>query len=236
MVLTRQVSFHRAEGQLASVRRLFHWTYKRVGIVGLPALAAFILLSPAVRQFLQIDTTTPVILLGVVTLLAVSFPVNLAFLGGLQHFVPMAIASGSLGLLKYTLSVFFVVLGLGINGALIGHIFCYLGLFLISYWPISRVLSRIVGAAAEPRRVFVTAYPELLANLAFAFMTQFDLVLVKHLVSSELVGTYAVAAVFGRAVMYLPAGLIMALFPIVAENYALHKDQTNVLWKALAYT
>jgi len=236
MVLTREVSFHRAQGQLASVRQLFHSTYKRVGIVGLPALAAFLLLSPAVRQFLQIETSTPVILLGLVIFLAVSFPVNLAFLGGLQHFVAMAIASGSLGPLKYTLCVLFVVLGWGINGVFVGHISCYLGLFLISYWPLRRILSRITGSAAEPRRLLATAYPELLANLAFAFMTQFDLVLAKHLFASDLVGTYAVAAVFGRAVMYLPAGLILALFPIVAENYALNKDQTNVLWKALAYT
>jgi O-antigen/teichoic acid export membrane protein len=91
MVLTREVSFHRAKGQLASVRRLFYWTYKRVGTVGLPALAVFLLLSPAVRQFLRIDTTTPVILLGAVIFLAVSFPVNLAFLGGLQNFVPMRV-------------------------------------------------------------------------------------------------------------------------------------------------
>jgi O-antigen/teichoic acid export membrane protein len=236
MVLTREVSFHRAHGQLASVRRLFQWTYKRVGLVGLPALAAFILLSPAVRQFLQIDTTTPLILLGVVIFVAVSFPVNLAFLGGLQHFVSMAITSGLLGPLKYTLCVLFVVLGWGINGVFIGHIFCYLGLFFISYRPLRRALSRMTGSTEKPRRVFATAYPELLANLAFALMTQFDLVLVKHLFSSDLVGTYAVAAVFGRAVMYLPAGLILALFPIVAENYALNQDQTNILWKALAYT
>ncbi len=236
MVLTRQASFHRARGEFASIRRLFHWTYRRVGIVGLPTLAVFILLSPAVRQFFQIDTTTPVILLGLVIFLAISFPVNLAFLGGLQHFVAMAIASGSLGPLKYTLSVFFVVVGLGINGVFIGHIFCFLGLFLISYWPLQRALSRMTGSTEKPRRVFATAYPELLANLAFALMTQFDLVLVKHLFSSDLVGTYAVAAVFGRAVMYLPAGLILALFPMVAENYALNRDQTNILWKALAYT
>jgi len=236
MVLTRRVSLHRVHDQLASVRRLFYWTYKRIAMVGLPALAAFLLLSPAIRQFLQIDTGSPVILLGIVILLAVSLPINLAFLGGLQRFVAIAIASGALGPLKYTLSVALVVLGLGIDGVLIGHVLCYLSLFVISYWPLRRLLRPAIGVAEKPRRLFVTAYPELLANLAFAFMTQFDLVLVKHLFSSDVAGTYAVAAVFGRAVMYLPGGLIMALFPMVAENCALNKNQTGILWKALAYT
>jgi len=236
MVLTRRVSFHKARDQLANVRQLFYWTYKRVGIVGLPALTAFILCSPVFSRFLQIDATTPVILLGLVMFLAVSFPVNLAFLGGLQRFIPMAITSGSLGLLKYILCVLLVLSGLGINGVFIGHSFCYLSLFFISYWPLRRVLRGVIEAETEPRRLFSAAYPELFANLAFAFMTQFDLVLVKHMFSPELAGTYAVAAVFGRAVMYLPAGLILALFPMVAENYALKKNETPVLWKALAYT
>jgi O-antigen/teichoic acid export membrane protein len=75
-----------------------------------------------------------------------------------------------------------------------------------------------------------------LANLAFALMTQFDLVLVKHLFPPETVGTYAVAAILGRAVMYLPSGLVLALFPLVAENHVLNRNLTAVLWKALVYT
>jgi O-antigen/teichoic acid export membrane protein len=236
MILTRQASFYKAQGQLAGVRGLFQWTYRRVLAVGLPALAVFLLLAPVLRGFLQMETTVPIILLGFVLFLSVSFPVNLAFLGGLQRFVSMAITSGCLGPLKYSLCVLFVVLGLGINGVFLGHILCYAGLFLISYWPISRALRHVGPLQEKPQRLFIRAYPELVANLAFAFMTQFDLVLVKHLFPAEAVGTYAVAAVFGRAVMYLPSGLVLALFPMVAENHALNKNQTNMLWKAFAYT
>ena len=236
MILTRQASLFKAQGQIAGIRGLFQWTYRRLLAVGLPALVVFLLLAPMLRGFLQMETTVPIILMGFVIFLSVSFPVNLAFLGGLQHFGAMAITSGSLGPLKYSLCVLFVVLGLGINGVFIGHILCYVGLFLISYWPIRRALRHVGSPQEKPRRLFARAYPELLANLAFAFMTQFDLVLVKHLFPAELVGTYAVAAVFGRAVMYLPGGLVLALFPMVAENHALNKNQTNMLWKALTYT
>jgi O-antigen/teichoic acid export membrane protein len=236
MILTRQASVFKAQGQLAGIHGLFHWTYRRLAAVGLPALLVFVLLAPMLRGFLRMETTLPVILMGLVIFLSVSFPVNLAFLGGLQRFIPMAITSGSLGPLKFSLCVLFVVLGLGINGVFIGHILCYLGLFLISHWPIRQTLRHVGTLQEKPRRLFIRAYPELLANLAFAFMTQFDLVLVKHLFPAETVGTYAVAAVFGRAVMYLPGGLVLALFPMVAENHALKKDQTTMLWKALAYT
>jgi O-antigen/teichoic acid export membrane protein len=236
MILTRQASVFKAQGQLAGIHGLFRWTYRRLLAVGLPALAVFLLFAPMLRGFLQMETTLPIILMGLVIFLSVAFPVNLAFLGGLQHFIPMAIASGSLGPLKLSLCVLFVALGLGINGVFIGHILCYTGLFLISYWPIRQTLRHVSTLQEKPRRLFLRAYPELLANLALAFMTQFDLVLVKHLFPAETVGTYAVAAVFGRAVMYLPGGLILALFPMVAEHHALNKSQTHMLWKALTYT
>ena len=236
MVVTRQSSTFKAQGQLENIRSLLQRTYRRLYGVGLPALLVFSLLSPAVREFLHMDSTIPIILLGAAIVLSASFPLNLAFLGGLQNFGALAVASGSLGPLRYLLCVLCVVLGLGISGVFIGHILCYLGLFFISYWPIRRALGHVGVSPNPPHHLFLRAYPELLANLAFALMTQFDLVLVKHLFPSETVGTYAVAAILGRAVMYLPSGLVLALFPMVAENHVLKRNLTGVLWKALAYT
>jgi O-antigen/teichoic acid export membrane protein len=236
MVVTRQASTFKAHGQLENIRSLLHWTYKGLYGVGLPAVLIFSLLSPAVKQFLHMDSTLPIILLGVVIVLSASFPVNLAFLGGLQHFGALAVASGSLGPLRYLLCVLCVLLGLGISGVFIGHILCYLGLFLISYWPIRRALAHVSASSRTSHHLFSRAYPELLANLAFALMSQFDLVLVKHLFPPETVGTYAVAAILGRAVMYLPSGLVLALFPMVAENHVLNRNLTAILRKALVYT
>jgi O-antigen/teichoic acid export membrane protein len=50
-------------------------------------------------------------------------------------------------------------------------------------------------------------------------MTQLDMVLVNYYFPSEQAGLYAAASVLGKAVLYLPGGLVIALFPMVAENH-----------------
>jgi O-antigen/teichoic acid export membrane protein len=236
MVLARQASIFNARKNLAGIRRLFRWSYKRLYAIGVPAFLLFLLTTPFLKGFLHLESIIPITLMGVVILLSMSFPMNLALLQGLQRFIPLAIANGSLGPLKYGFCVALVFLGFGINGVFAGHILCYLALFVLSYWPIRKSLHHITGSSQIPQSLFATAYPEFMANLAFAFLTQFDLVLVKHLFSSQLAGTYAIAAVFGRAVMYLPVSLVLAFFPMVAESHALRQDPKHFLWKALSFT
>jgi O-antigen/teichoic acid export membrane protein len=165
-----------------------------------------------------------------------SYPINLAFLQGLQSFGYLALATGALGPLKYGFCVLLVLLGLGVHGVLLGLILCYLSLFVLAIWPIYRTLRPVTGGDSSPPNLFARAFPEFIANLCFAFMTQFDLVIVKHLFDPHLTGTYAVAAVLGRAVMYLPVSLVLALFPMVTESHALNRDPRPFLWKALSYT
>ncbi len=236
MVLARESSFLKAREDLNGIRCLFRWSYRRLYGIGVPIFLLFVLAAPLCRKLLQMDSIVPIVLMGLVILLSMSFPVNLAFLQGLQRFLPMALASGSLGPIKYFFCVLFVVLGFGVTGVFAGHILLYLALFLLSVWPIRQALRGVAGPTQVFQGLFARAGPEFSANLAFAFMTQFDLVLVKHLFSSQTAGIYAIAAVFGRAVMYLPASLVLALFPMVAERHALRQNPKPYLWKALSYT
>ena len=76
----------------------------------------------------------------------------------------------------------------------------------------------------------------LCATVAFAAMTQLDMVLVKKYFSPEKAGQYAAAAVLGKTILYLPGGLVLALFPLVAKKQALRSDPTGLLLQSLAAT
>jgi len=80
------------------------------------------------------------------------------------------------------------------------------------------------------------AIPVFLANVCFAILTQVDLILVRHYFPPTEVGIYASAAVLGRAIMYMPASLILALFPMVAEAHTRNQKSYHLLVKASAYT
>ncbi|MGZ3744081.1 MAG: hypothetical protein ACXVBQ_09485, partial [Pseudobdellovibrionaceae bacterium] len=46
-------------------------------------------------------------------------------------------------------------------------------------------------------------------------------------------GLYAAASVLGKAVMYLPGGIALALYPMVAENHARNENSAHLLLQSL---
>jgi O-antigen/teichoic acid export membrane protein len=83
---------------------------------------------------------------------------------------------------------------------------------------------------------FAPALPILIANTAFAAMTQLDMVLVNYYFPPHEAGLYAAASIIGKAVMYLPSGIAMALFPMVAENNARDQSSAHLLLQAVGLT
>ena len=76
----------------------------------------------------------------------------------------------------------------------------------------------------------------VVANLAFAAMTQLDMVLVNWYFSPVQAGTYAAVSVLGKAVLYVPGGIVLALFPMVAENHSKNKSSSLILLQAVSLT
>lgn len=96
--------------------------------------------------------------------------------------------------------------------------------------PREKELGVMVGYSLQP------FLPVLAANVAFAVMTQLDMVLVNLFFDSTLAGTYAAASVLGKAVLYLPGGLVLALFPLVADNHANKISSNLLLFQAVCLT
>jgi O-antigen/teichoic acid export membrane protein len=67
-------------------------------------------------------------------------------------------------------------------------------------------------------------------------MTQLDVLLVNNFFSPEEAGKYAAAATLGKAVLYLPGGIVMALFPMVTEAQAKAAKVSNYILTASGMT
>jgi len=49
-------------------------------------------------------------------------------------------------------------------------------------------------------------------------MTQFDVIIVNYLFNEREAATYIAASILSKAILYLPGGLVLAMFPIVATQ------------------
>lgn len=237
MVIARKVSEYRACNDSGSIRHFHRSIHVRAAIGGIVVLAGSVAFVPGAQAYLNAPSAAPVYMLALL-LVATALPIiNNAFLQGLQSFSWLSVSNSLYVLLKIVFSAGLIWTGHGVSGALGGTVIAAIVTWLFAYWPLQQPLA--AGRAAKFETTHLTiapAMPVLFANVAFVAMTQLDMVLVNHYFSSREAGLYAAASVLGKAVMYLPGGIALALFPMVAEGHAREENVAGLLLQAFGLT
>lgn len=238
MVISRRVSALLAREQFNGLSSLYKSTHKRIALVAIAFLLLLIPFADILQYYLKSPNQGPIWVFGIFLVLGAFFLINSAYFQGMQRFGWLGGTIVSSMALKILLSVLFVTLGYGVSGALLGVVLATGGMWL---------LGLVINLRSFPARVYCEngpverfpvkdVLPVLIANIAFATMTQLDMVLVNWYFTPEQAGLYAAASVFGKAVLYLPGGLVMALYPLVAENDAQGRGSSHIFLQAVSLT
>ncbi|HRY30612.1 MAG TPA: hypothetical protein P5079_11330, partial [Elusimicrobiota bacterium] len=237
MVVTRKIAEFKAQNDLAGIGGLYRRINNRVLVAGFFALVVFVLCASPIQSYLHVPAVMPVILLGVLIFTTLPYPVNMAVLQGVQDYTWININQGLAGPAKFIFAVGFVLVGFRVNGVMAGLILTSLVLWLSSFYPIRGFALNRDRAAASPDRIaFAEVLPIFFAVFAFAVLTQADMVLVRRYFLPHDTGLYASAAILGKAVMYVPGAVVLAMFPMVSEQRALNQSSRHVLAKSIAIT
>ncbi len=237
MMVTRRVSACRAVGDHGSIRHLYYSTNFRAVFVTGAAVAICFLFLGWVQSYLEVSDSNVIVLMGLVFLSLPPKVINNSFLQGLQYFRWLSIVSVLEIVFKIVCVVILVQIGYGLSGVFSGVFISGVLVWLIIYIVLHRPL--IDGQKKQYRTdhfTFRLVLPVLLANTAFVVMTQLDIVIVKYYFTAEEVGFYAAASIMGKAVMYLPGYISLALFPMVAEDHVQGKDSAGLLFQAIGLT
>jgi O-antigen/teichoic acid export membrane protein len=237
-VVSRQVAMIAVKGGGIAVRSLYQrwskWLWAGSAAVVLIVAVAGLPIQNALRLP---DLTILWLLTGMVVVNIVSMLAG-TFLHGLQAFGWLALVPIVAVVSKIAICVFLVtVCGWGLHGALGGvvasmAIACGGMLIGIEQMWSDTIPAKPVTVPWEFRLVL----PIAVAGIGLATMTQIDLVLVNRYFEPSVASQYAPAAVLGKAVLYLPAGLVTAILPIVASSDARRERSIGHLAQALAAT
>lgn len=237
MLVSRRASEYRAKQQPEKTAAMFWWVNGRVLSSALIVLLLTLPFSSFLRDYAHLETLTSIWIFLLVAVAMLFGPVNIAFLQAQQNFRWIAFASVGLHGFKILFCVVLVFAGLKLFGALMGVLMASMAIWLMTFLPLRSVVARPINET-RPERYFSikNAAPVLVANLAFAVMTQLDLLLVNHYFDAQHAGVYAAAAILGKAVMYLPGAIIIAMFPMVAENESNSRSSAHLFINAIVLT
>jgi hypothetical protein len=234
-VVAKYASTYRALGEDPGISSLYVRSMVRITAVAVLLTSVFILSSGAIKGYLNVPALSPVLILAVGIFSAFVLTVNFGMLQGLQRFYLLGIGIGVSGLLRLLLGMIFIYAGLRLNGALLATTLPALIVLTLTVVPLSKYFK---GASPEFRHKKILRYsvPVLIASSIFAFLTNVDIMMVKHYLAPDDAGIYASISVLGKTMFYLPSSFALALFPMVSVSDAVNGDSFKILDKALLLT
>ena len=233
--MAKFISKYHAENNMKAAGNLWRLYLKRTLVLGVVVFIITALLSPAISGFLRIGNFWYPLTLFSALILAFALPVNYGTLNGLHRFLPLGWTTTLWALLKLVLAIVFIKLGFGLYGGLIPFLLAFIIVFAIT---LSLLKDLRDGNAGKVEIVGFRSYLGLsfIAVLAYTVLTNVDVVLVKHFLSSEQAGNYAAIAALGRAALFAPMGIALAMFPKVSGLHEMGKSHRPVLLMAVLLT
>ncbi len=223
--------------QYSPIKANYLWRFflKRSSLAGMILLFALCLFIPFFSRFLDISNYWYLIILFATLTIIFTLYVNHGTLQGLQRFLPFAFSSDLFFFLRLSLAMLLVHLGFGVYGALLPFLLSAVIVFGISTYFL-RDIAHAGTERIELNGLYNYAGLAFLASAAFLVLTNLDIVLVKHYLNDEITGNYAVISVLGKIALFLPAGIVLAMFPKTAALSQNGGNHRQILKKATLLT
>lgn len=236
LVVAKYVSTFRAKGENGRIASLYRNSLVKMLLLGMVFFTPFLLFNSQITRYLKLDNGWPVIVIGIGLFFSFIVTSNLGMLQGLQKFYYFGAGIGLLGFFKLFFGVVFVIFGFGLNGAVASVPVSFICVIVLTAIPLLPYIKEKESVERQTREILSYSIPVLAASIAFAILTNIDLILVKHIFPPETAGLYSSLSVLGKTILYLPSAFVLALFPIVSESHSLNQDTYRILGKGLVYT
>jgi O-antigen/teichoic acid export membrane protein len=238
MVIVRKVSALRAYERLENIHSMY-WRLKKY-LLGLTTTLLIIFLcgNQFLTTYLRAPDKSTAIYFSFIVVLSLFSSINLSFYQGLQKFLSLGLLGITTIVLKILISLLLINIGMGISGALLGVMISILLVYVVGMTPFARGYQKLQHKSYSKINIksLIESFPILLATISLTAMTQLDVVLVNWFFNPNEAGLYAAASVLGKAVLYLPGGLVVALFPMVAERHATGAKSLSLFLQASIVT
>lgn len=214
--------------------------FRRLGLslfaIGSLVFLCFFLGRAPVGGFLKIVNQSAIVILGAVFLIAFPSTLSTGALVGLQKFTFISLNSIFAGSVKLFFGVFLVVLGMGVEGAMLAIFFSMLFPYLLTFWPLGFLLRRQEEAPINWQPLWRYALPVLATTLGLTLLTTTDIVLVKRFFPPYEAGIYSALSLIGRVIFFAVGPIATVMFSLVSERHTGERRYSGLFLASLLLT
>jgi O-antigen/teichoic acid export membrane protein len=229
----RSVSHALADGDPDAGAGVRHWL-RRLGLATAVVAVLAIPLRGALGAAINVDELWAAAAVPVTAMLWMLISVERGALQGFQRYRVIGTSLVGEALVRLTFSAVLVLVGLDVTGAFLGSGLAIVVVGLALAVPLSHHLPHSDTPAPRLRELLAgSGIPVTALTLLFA-LQEVHIIVVKHEFSGDEAGSYAVAAVAAKAIIWLAIGLGMFLLPEASRRAREGTDARPVLLRTLA--
>lgn len=219
-VVAERMAVLQSEGREDGIRYLIRHAVAHVGaIAGLLGLL-YLMLIPLVKSALGLQAIGPAIALAPLLVVTFFIPVAYGVLQGMERFVALGMLMLAVAASRILIGVPWTLAGGGAGGPLMGQAVGIVLALLAAAWLVRRhLIGRGTGAASSglrrlPNRRALAAGG---AFIAFAIISNLDILMAKLLLPANAAGEYAALVTVEKLVIFLPGAVAVVMVPSAAK-------------------
>ncbi len=238
VTVTKKTSVFMANDCPGAVEYLFKRSLKWFFAAGLALFIFFFVFKDFFSSRLQIGDPWAVVVLGLIAIAAMLVPLVRGILQGMQKFYSFGLNLFADAFVRLSALGIVIYLGMKLKGVLFTSFIASMTAFLIGVFMIREIFKQSEKPVnvITKREFLKYALPVFLSMTGFSLLSFMDLFMVKYFFPPEQAGFYAVTSVIGKAFLYFPSAIVMALFPKVSAAHALNQDTKKLFYKSLWLT
>lgn len=233
VVASKNTSTLTATDQLAELNDLIRRLTAILLPTGIAVTVIFAVASGNISTLAGLNSPRGVLILAIVFTISFASPVNLGALQGLQRFGWFATISALPVFGRLLFAGTLVILGFGVNGAILGLVLSYVVAYLVSFLPLRRLMTGPRVQFGSLRSLWSYSLTAALALASTNLLYNLDTVLAKKFLSPHEAGLYAALATTGKIVLFASNSVAAVLFPRIATLHTRGERSTRFVLYAL---
>jgi O-antigen/teichoic acid export membrane protein len=214
------------------MRRLFgHMLLS--GIVLAAVLAA---VSPWLARFFHLDSTAPVIVVGLAGIAMLCVSLARGWLQGLQRFHALGANILTDGVFRLLLGAVVFASGWKVAGGLGASALGASAALVLAFFFLPALLKPTGALRESARPLYRDALPVGVYLTAFMALASVDVLWVKHFFPADQAGYYGAASMVGKAFLFVGIAMAQVLFPKASASHAQEESAHHLLGKSVGLT
>ncbi len=198
------------------------------------SLIIFLILIPIsilISKFLEINFWLIVVANGFI-FSAFSSPITKGVLQGRKKFKLFGISLVIESLIKISVGVLLVLLGMKIFGAIIGVLASVFFGIIISIYFNKDILEHKIEKI-KFKEIYNQSVPYFITTIVILLVFSLDIILAKRFFSPEIAGKYAVLSMLGKMIFFATMSISKAMFPLASEKCENGEDSRKLFGKSI---